>query len=338
MTNVKKHFIILLLGLLPIVSLTPQESMTVVFYNVENLFDTVDDPNTDDDEFTPNGDRKWNSSKYWNKLEHISKTLVAIDEENAPEIIGFCEIENETVISDLVNRSPLRHLDYSYVVTESKDRRGIDVALLYKKRYFRIISSNEIEVDISALNGRATRDILHITGRVATGDTVDIFVCHWPSRLGGIDETNPLRAKAAGVLKKSIEQLYKTRRKPYIIAMGDFNDDSEALSIREVLGAYPSEKAYQLEDRNLVTLLDHQHNGSYRYNGEWETYDHFIVSATFTNGTGCLQATNAGICNLDFLLEDDTKYGGKKPFRNYNGYRYQNGYSDHLPIVFNIEY
>ena len=338
MTNVKKHFIILLLGLLPIVSLSSQESMTVVFYNVENLFDTVDDPNTDDDEFTPNGDRKWNSSKYWNKLEHISKTLVAIDEENAPEIIGFCEIENETVISDLVNRSPLRHLDYSYVVTESKDRRGIDVALLYKKRYFRIISSNEIEVDISALNGRATRDILHITGRVATGDTVDIFVCHWPSRLGGAEETNSLRKKAATVLKESITKVYNDRRKPYIIIMGDLNDGSESPAVRDVLSAKPSTGAYHYNDRTLVTILDKCTDGSYRYNGEWETYDQFIISASFTNELGCLSATNARICNFDFLLEEDKKYGGIKPFRNFNGYRYQNGYSDHLPVAFEIEY
>ena len=315
-----------------------QESMTVAFYNVENLFDTVDNPLTNDDEFTPNGDRHWNSSKYWDKLQNISKTIVAIDKDNAPEIIGLCEVENDTVIKDLIERSPLRHIGYQYTMTQSKDKRGIDVALIYKRNYFKLTKSESLSVDISHINGSTTRDILHVTGRVVSGDTVDIYVCHWPSRLGGVEETNPLRKKAATVLKESIKKVYNDRRKPYIIIMGDMNDGCESASIRDILRAKSSDRAYYLKDDELVTLLDNCPDGSYRYNGEWVTYDQLIVSGSFTNELGCLSATNARICNFDFLLEDDTKYGGKKPFRNFNGYRYQNGYSDHLPIALEIEY
>lgn len=315
-----------------------QESITVAFYNVENLFDTVDNPLTNDDEFTPDGDRRWNNSKYWDKLQNISKTIVAIDGENSPELIGLCEVENDTVIKDLIERSPLRHIGYQYTITQSKDKRGIDVALIYKHNYFKITRSESLSVDISHINGSTTRDILHVTGRVVSGDTVDIYVCHWPSRLGGVEETNPLRKKAATVLKESIEKVYDDRRKPYIIIMGDLNDGSESPAVRDVLCAKPSTGAYNYNDRTLVTMLDECTDGSYRYNGEWETYDHFIISASFTNELGCLSAVNARICNFDFLLEEDKKYGGKKPFRNFNGYRYQNGYSDHLPIALEIEY
>lgn len=335
---VKKQLLLLSLSIILSANISGQEKMTVAFYNVENLFDTVDNPATNDDEFTPEGDRRWNSSKYWNKLEHISQTLVAIDQENSPEIIGLCEIENETVIKDLTERSPLRHIGYSFVVTESKDARGIDVALIFKKSYFRLIKSEELEVNIRPINGKTTRNILHVTGRVATGDTVDIYVCHWPSRLGGVNESDPLRAEAAKVLNSSVNQVTESRRKPYIIVMGDMNDGCESASIRDILRAKSSDRAYYLKDDELVTLLDNCPDGSYRYNGEWDTYDQLIVSGSFTNELGCLSAKNARICNFDFLLEDDTKYGGKKPFRNFNGYRYQNGYSDHLPIAFDIEY
>lgn len=334
----KKQFLIILFYSFISSCAIAQEKLTVVFYNVENLFDTVDDPLTNDDEFTPNGDRHWNNTKYWNKLEHISKTLVAIDEDNAPELIGLCEVENSTTIKDLTERSPLRHIDYKYIITQSDDKRGIDVALLYKQQYFKVIHSEELKVDISQINGNTTRNILHVNGRIISGDTVDIYVCHWPSRLGGVKETNPLREKAAKVLKSSINQITDIRRKPYIIVMGDLNDNAESSAIRDVLQAKPLADSYNLKDHQLVTLLDDCSNGSYRYNGEWETYDHFIVSGSFTNGLGCLSATDAQICSFDFLLEEDDKFGGVKPFRTFYGYRYQNGYSDHLPISFEIEY
>ena len=307
--------------------------MSVMFYNSENLFDTFDDPDKNDDEFTPDGDRRWTNRRYWNKLENLSRVIVAVDEEQAPAVIGLCEVENDIVLNDLTTRSPLKNLGYEYLVTHSPDLRGINTALLYRRELFRPVAHESLTVDIRRLGGSPTRDILHVTGRIPNGDTLDIYVCHWPSRIGGVEESEPRRQTAAAVALKSIRQVFREREKPYVILMGDLNEGAWDPAIRQTLGVMPLEDAAVLPDTSLVTMMEDVSTGSYRYEGEWDTYDQFVVTASLLNGLGCTEIADCRICALDFVLEEDKKYGGEKPFRTYNGYRYQNGFSDHLPVV-----
>ena len=334
----RKTFLLLLSFFLCSLALYGQERLTVMFYNTENLFDTVDDPEKDDDEYTPAGSRRWTKYRYWTKIGNLCKVIAAAGEDSAPDIIGLCEVENDSVMNDLTKRSPLRHLEYRYVMTESDDVRGIDVAFLYRRSSFALIGYESLRIDLRPLNYRPTRDILHVTGRLPDNDTVDFYVCHWPSRSGGVEETEPLRIRAAQVVRRSIDSVLTERHKPYIVIMGDLNGGPESPSIREGLGALPRSRGEESADGELITLMDGMVPGSYRYGGYWDTYDHFVVSGSLLNGLGCTSVADVRIFLADFMLSDDEKYGGRKPFRSYNGYRYQEGYSDHLPVLLFLDF
>ena len=313
-----------------------QQSMTVMFFNTENLFDPEDDPDKDDDDFTPEGDYHWTRSRYWDKLDAVSKVVVAADEEQAPALVGLSEVENGTVLTDLTARSALREAGYRFVMTDSPDRRGIDVALLYRHSFFHLLRQESLKVNLRPYGGGATRDILHVTGLLENFDTLDVYVCHWPSRYGGTNETEQLRMCAAGVVRASVDSIFSVRRKPYVIIMGDLNDGPDAPALRDGLKARPYAQGRNLSDRELVTVMDAVEQGSYKYQGEWDTYDQFVVSASLMNGLGCTEFMKVEVMAEPFLLLDDDTYGGVKPFRTYNGRRYQGGYSDHLPVKMRI--
>ena len=315
-----------------------QNSMTVMFWNTENLFDVYDDPGKNDEDFTPDGDYRWTIRRYRSKLDAVARVVAAADEESAPAIVGLCEVENDSVLKDITERSPLRSIGYRYVMTDSPDQRGIDVALMYRRSYFRLIESKSLKVNLRPYGGSATRDILHVMGLIESGDTLDVFVCHWPSRRGGTDESEPMRLVAAGVVRNAVDSIFTVRRKPYVIIMGDLNEGCDDPAVRDGLKAEQRSKGAQLPDRELVTLMDGQPHGSYKYQGEWECYDQFVVSASLLNGLGCTEVIDASVFTPDFMLADDDNYGGQKPLRTYNGRRYQNGYSDHLPILLRLSY
>lgn len=319
-------------------SVLAQNGFAVMFYNVENLFDCYDEPDKNDDEYIAGGDRNWSVYRYWEKMRNVSRVVVAASGDYSPALVGLCEVENDTVLTDLTTRSPLRNIGYSYVMTSSPDKRGIDVALMYKRGFFKLIGHESLRVDLSPFSSSPTRDILHVWGRVMTGDTLDVYVCHWPSRISGVSQSEPRRMKAAAVARKSIDTVFSERLKAYVLLMGDLNEGPGDIAVRDVLRARPLSEGYLSDDTTLITLMDLLPNGSYKYQGEWDKYDQFIVSASLMNRLGCLQTGGARILHLDFLLIDDDKYGGYSPFRTYNGYRYQGGYSDHLPIVVDISY
>ena len=320
------------------VTLCSQQSMTVMFSNAENLFDTEDDPLKDDDGFTPDGEYHWTRTRYWDKLDALSKVIVAADADQAPALVGLCEVENETVLNDLTNRSALREVGYRFVMTDSPDSRGIDVALLYRRSFFRLISHESLRVNLRPYGGGGTRDILHVTGLLESMDTLDIYVCHWPSRYGGTDESEPRRVCAARVVRASVDSIFRVRRKPYVIVMGDLNEGPDDPAVRMGLKAHPRAAGRNLDDRELVTVMDPLDEGSYKYQGAWDKYDQFVVSASLLNGKGCTATTEVEIMHRSFLLADDDSYGGVKPFRTYNGRRYQGGYSDHLPVKMSLEF
>lgn len=328
----KRLFLFLIVCILFSVTLCSQHTMTVMFCNAENLFDPEDDPLKDDDAYTPDGDYHWTRSRYWNKLDAISKVIAAADEDQAPAIVGLCEVENDNVLNDLTARSALKNAGYRYVMTDSPDRRGIDVALLYRRSFFRLLGSESIQLDLRPYGGGATRDILHVTGMLENHDTVDVYVCHWPSRYNGTDRTESLRMAAARSVRASVDSVFNVRRKPYIIIMGDLNEGPDDPAVRETLRARPFKAGADARDSELVTVTDYLDNGSYKYDGEWDKYDQFILSGSFTNGLGCTELIDVEYMNMGFLLTDDDNYGGVKPLRTYNGRRYQGGYSDHLPV------
>ncbi len=312
--------------------------MTVMFYNVENLFDINDNPDADDDEFTPDGAKRWTESRYWDKLNNISKVIASIDEMESPAIIGLCEVENDTVLNDLTRRTALKNVGYDYVMTRCPDKRGINVAFMYKRVFFRMIDNESLNVSLQPYSENTTRDILHVSGLIASGDTLDCYVCHWPSRIGGVEQTEVLRSRAAIVLKKSVEQVFGKRRNANILIMGDLNEGPDEKAVRKTVQAVTWYKGLNSKDNTLVTLMDDVAGGSYRYEGIWDKYDQFITSAGMLNGSGFIHIDKIGIGDAEFLLEADTKYGGMKPYRTYNGYRYQGAFSDHLPIYLHLSY
>ena len=300
---------------------TGAQQLTFVELNCENLFDTRHDEGKEDYEFTPEGARHWTGPKYWRKLNGIGQELLACDT-RLPDLVALCEVENDTVLHDLTHRSLLRNAGYHYVMTESPDVRGIDVALLYQPYTFRLLCYDYITVP-PVKDMRPTRDILYVEGETAQGDTLHLFVYHAPSRYGGERTTRPHRMQAMHMLLQAIAQL---PARASIIVAGDFNDyaDSPALAT--------------LADRGLTNVTAQargQHgraSGTYRYQGEWHSLDHVLVSPALLP-----RIVSATICDAPFLLEKDTQYGGYHPRRTFNGYHYQRGFSDHLPLVVRLQ-
>lgn len=311
-------------------------SFRVMCWNVENLFDTRHDTLKNDREFLPDALRNWHYGRYKKKLADIASVIVAVGEWNPPALIGLCEVENDSVLRDLTRRSPLKELKYRYVMTDSPDQRGIDVALLYQRDKFKLLSSRSVPVGMPQKKDRPTRDILHVSGLVITKDTLDVFVCHLPSRSGGAKVSEPYRIYVARKLRHLSDSILSVRTHPQVIIMGDFNDYPHSKSIAEVLEAVAPpphplpHKLYHL----LARRAKQRGFGSYKYQGEWNLLDHLIVSGTLLDPSRRFFTSekHANVAQLPFLLEEDEKYGGVKPFRTYYGMRYQGGISDHLPI------
>lgn len=311
----------------------------VMSWNVENLFDIRHDTLKDDKEFLPDAIRHWNYSKYKKKLADIASVITSVGEWNPPALVGLCEVENDTVLRDLSRRSPLKELDYRYVMTNSPDLRGIDVALLYQRDQFKLLSYRSIAIPPFKQH-RPTRDILHVCGLLLTGDSLDILVCHLPSRSGGAKESEPYRLYAAKKLRAEADSLLNVRLHPQLIIMGDFNDYPSNKSIRDVLGAESPSISPDIPPSplKLYHLLAHRTKtrkfGSYKYHGEWGLLDHLIVSGTLLSPSSNFFTSEekANVARLPFLLTEDEKYGDDEPFRTYKGMRYQGGISDHLPV------
>ena len=315
--------------------------LQILFYNVENLFDTINDPQIRDGEFTPDGSKHWTYYRYREKLNHIAKVLMNTEQWEPPAVAGFCEVENRGVLEDLISSTSLLKFNYGIVHRESPDERGIDVALIYRKDLVEIIGSRALAVRFPYDTADRTRDILLATA-VVGNDTLHFFVNHWPSRYGGLEASQPDRLEAAKVLRKAVDSLLAVDPMKKIIIMGDFNDGPENKSIKEVLGTRGSpdslDKSHPLFNF-MYELKFSEGLGSHRYRGEWNTLDQFIVSKGLLEGKKWKAGTDAAeILHYPFLLTDDTRNPGSMPFRTYAGSRYLGGYSDHLPILLTLHY
>jgi len=309
----------------------------IMFYNTENFFDTIDDPLTNDNEFLPGSAMKWNYGKYYKKVQSIYQVIAAVGEERPPEIIGFAEIENRKVLNDLIYKTPLEKYPYKIIHQESPDQRGIDVGLIYRSDIVKCLGSDFISIHFPGNENKKTRDILYFKALV-NNDTLHVFVNHWPSRLGGKKKSDSGRLWVAGVLKHKTDSLFKINPEAHIIITGDFNDEPQDKSLSSALGAANSSN--QTSSTKLTNLSWNLKNnckcGTYRFTNDWEMLDQFIVSSQLLNNSAFSISLNIG--KFDFLLKDDTKYGGYKPFRTYQGPSYKGGFSDHLPVYLDIYY
>ncbi len=304
---------------------------TFVQLNCENLFDCRHDSLKQDMEYTAESIRHWNANRYWKKLRNISKEILSCSSvqsngiETVPDLVALCEVENDSVMHYLSHRSLLHNARYEYVMTNSPDVRGIDVALLYSPMTFRLISSYSLRVP--TLEGmRPTRDILYAQGEIISGDTLHVFVLHAPSRFSGKRVTKPYRMQVMQRLMSSVDSIRAIRSNPKIIISGDFNDEAKDASLIFL-------QEHGLTDVSAGARGGNGAKGTYKYQGQWQSIDHILVSKSM------LPLLSECVLNdSPFLLEEDTKFGGKKPYRTYNGYRYLGGFSDHLPLVarFNI--
>ena len=309
----------------------------VLFYNVENLFDTIDDPKTKDEEFLPGTDKNWNSERYNKKLRDIAQVIATSDSASLPAVVGLCEVENRAVLEGLINTSALDSVRYGIVHRNSPDRRGIDVAALYDSTRFELISSNFYTVELKDSLNPKTRQIVYFKGLLRHKHEVHFFVCHWPSRRGGADASEHKRMQVAGLIRSKVDSIYSQDKNAAIIIMGDLNDHPDNRSVTETLGARG-----EGSNSDLVDLFYDEHQraeGTYNYRGDWGVLDHFIVSSNLLDPSNAISTSqqDAWIVKKDWLLYYDENYDDTKPSRTYGGPNYYGGYSDHLPILLRLE-
>lgn len=315
-----------------------QRTFRVMSYNVENLFDCENDPEKDDESFLPEGILHWTKGRYYQKLQQIAKVITAAGEWYTPALVGLCEVENDSTLIHLLQRTPLRQQHYRYCMTNSPDNRGIDVALLYQRDLFAYIEHESLRINFEKHPEKRSRDILHVIGKVISGDTLDIFICHFPSRSGGEKTTESDRKDAVRRLRKACDSLFICRQHPLLLIMGDFNDTPSDISIKKELQAIPY-PATSVSPHTLYNLFGTpaplSRPGSHKYQGEWTQLDQIIVSGTLLNTENSMHVLpeSSKIFDPAFLFVPDKTYLGERPFRTFYGYKYEGGYSDHLPIL-----
>lgn len=309
----------------------------VGFYNVENLFDTKDDPQINDADYLPNSHLKWDETKYNKKLENLAFVISQMVDDELPQFLGLCEIENKQVVQDLIAQPKMKTGNYGIVHFDSDDERGIDVAFLYNKSIFTVKKATAYEVKLP--DGDRTRDILFVKGKLGNGETLYFFVNHWPSRGEGVAISEPKRIIAAQTLKKLKDEILTDDPKAKIIVMGDFNDEPANKSIKDYLGAKGNSKELDgLELYNPMADLQDKDLGSYRFRDFWDMLDQIMVSQALLSVEKekvYYLENSASIKDEYWMRQHGSKYEGF-PLRTYGGQNYLGGYSDHFPVYIKL--
>ncbi len=314
---------------------SPKKSILVAFYNVENLYDTIDDPYYDDEEFLPSGVNKWNTEKYRIKLNNLSKVIADIGKTNnmsCPTVMGMCEVENETVLRDLINTPLLKACNYDLIIYNSRYRRGVDVALIYQKDRMVVVNSKAYPLIMPNDTSFNTRDQLLVSG-IIDGELFHFIVNHWPSRRGGEERSAPLREAAARLCRHIVDSLFGTDSLAKIIIMGDFNDDPTNKSILVHLNAKPDKSKVKKGDlyNPMYEIFVKKGIGSLAYNDKWNLFDQFIVSyPLISHNIRGYKLIKAAVFNASYLMQKEGQFAGY-PFRTYVGNTFTGGYSDHFP-------
>ncbi len=311
--------------------------------NTENLFDTTHDEGKQDQEFLPDGKMRWTMKKLWKKLENLSKELISVGPNRPADLIALTEVENDSVMTWLCRRALLRKSGYRYIMTDSPDARGIDVALMYQPATFKPLKSTYIRVNNPHARDFRTRDILHVEGRLQSGDTLHVFVCHLSSKRGGKYSQRDRDIECAH-LRRGVDNVFRRNPDANIVILGDFNDvpTSPAL-VGTLRAALVSGDGVRGESRRLYNLSPgHETSrgirGTYKYEGTWEMLDQCIVSGALLRSGARVSTSHSSlrIWAPSFVLEDDKSDLLQKPRRTYKGYRYNGGFSDHLPIFIDL--
>ncbi|PID88311.1 MAG: endonuclease [Bacteroidia bacterium] len=309
--------------------------MCVGFYNLENMFDTIDSPNTNDGDFTPSGSKQWSAKRYRQKLHNMAEVIAKIGSEyvvGGPHVLGLSEMENRAVLEDLVKEPELLPSDYGIVHYNSPDERGIDVALLYKKKDFRVISTGTHELHFDFDRNDLTRAQLLVTG-IWEGDTLHMIVNHWPSRGGGELKSRPKRNAAGDLTRHLVDSLFQINPKAKVIVMGDLNDNPDNASVKEHLnsgGKRDKLKPGQLY--NPYYKVFKRGVGTTAYRDAWSLFDQLIISpGLISKDKAHVAYWKAHIFRPRFILNDEGKFKGY-PKRTFSYNRFQNGYSDHFPV------
>jgi len=311
-----------------------RRNMTVVFYNVENLFDLEDEPGKEDDEYTPHGARNWNLVKYQKKLNDISMVISSINEGDLPEIVGLCEVENKKVVRDLIFTDLLALGKYELIHYESPDTRGIDCALIYRPAEFKVIDHFPVPVRFENDSGYKTRDILYVKGNTRNREEFHVFVNHWPSRIGGVKETEARRLTAAMILKNKVDSVMSVSPEAHIIIMGDMNDEPVDPSLEKIINAgNPANNAGLV---NLMIPEDLSDRGSYSYQGNRKMFDNLIVNPGLLDDKGFRCIERRGYVFHHDWMENTNRNGEMIPYRTYEGTNYLGGISDHFPVYFRL--
>jgi predicted extracellular nuclease len=311
-----------------------EKEFTVAFYNVENLFDTVNDPLKDDENYLPESKYYWDQVKYQQKLARLGEVIGQLGDADGPEVMGLCEIENKQVIRDLLLDKGLKGKGYKFIHFESADKRGADVGLIYKTGALRIITSKAFSINSVKGIKWHTRDVLLVCGKVKT-DTLNIIVNHWPSRRGGQLESEGKRISMAKLVRNIIDSLQHRSPNSKIIVMGDFNDDPDNESISKILNNKKTLPLKKGELYNSFIALKEEGKGTIKYKGKWNLFDQIMISSGLLN-TKSLHYVDysKGIFAPDWLYyKKNTHYG---PFRTYMGIKYLGGYSDHFPVYIKL--
>ncbi|HOR39966.1 MAG TPA: endonuclease/exonuclease/phosphatase family protein [Paludibacteraceae bacterium] len=310
------------------------ELYSVAFYNVENLFDTIPEPN--DHEYTPTGAMQWDSKKYWAKMKNMSYAISKIGSNLSPmgpSILGLAEVENRSVLEDLVKQEAIKHINYQIIHIDGGDPRGVDCALLYNPRDFYVTNVKSYPYYTSSDSSRRSRDQLVVSG-ILSGEEIHVIVNHWPSRRGGEVNSRPRRVAAAQLTKHIADSIFTIDKNAKIIIMGDLNDDPINESVKDVLNA--KQKKSETPEGGLYNTTWELYNkgiGSLAYGDAWNLFDQIIVSSGLIGKDKAgLTFWKAEIFQAPFLIRQEGQYKGY-PFRTHAGGVYQNGYSDHFPSI-----
>ena len=299
--------VFLIICSLPIVA---ESSLRIVSYNVENLFDTKHDTLKNDSSFLPDGMHHWTYHRYQTKIDRIAQVLMNIAGWESIPLVGLCEVENARCLRNLCYE--LRRFHYKYVHYDSPDERGVDVALLYDSTRVSILNRRALS---PSLDGDATRDILYVSALYEQRDTIHVMMCHLPSQLGGASASDWKRQRVKSLIQSQIDSILLLQPSANIVVLGDMNTSVQD----DLRGMY-----------NLMLPIQKMGQGTHKYQGIWTCLDQFYVSPSIVS------RSVASIFSPQWLLEEDTKYLDYKPRRTYIGYRYNDGYSDHLPIILHI--
>jgi len=317
-----------------------EDTLYVAFWNLQNLFDTVDDPEKNDESFLPDGDMEFTPERLDKQMYNLSRVIHSMNSGNGPDLLGVCEVENQAVLSSIVNKF-LPELDYKIAYLESPDNRGIDNGLLYKANKFKLLNLQADTIYLS--DGWPTRLIFGVNLLTESDEKITVFVNHWPSRSGGRKESEPNRITAAQTLRDAVDRIFSKDASAKIMIIGDFNDEPTNVSILNTLNAQPiicdfAEDIEVLED-NDTDLFNLSYKtyvdglGTYIYKDDWNMLDQIIVSRSLLSDKKFFYICNSfEIYKPNYIVTQSGQFKGA-PFPTYGGRRYLGGYSDHFPVI-----